>query len=102
MTDYHQSSMDKNIVFYTIKLVKLRTNEKLVLEKRFSEFDKLNQTLSKIFPNLPSMPSKTIFKVTEPEVLEQRRQTLDNYLKVLFFYLLTKEESANRKNGKSI
>ena len=92
MTDYHQSSMDKNIVFYTIKLIKLRTNEKLVLEKRFSEFDKLNQTLAKIFPSLPPMPSKTIFKVTEPEILEQRRKLLDNYIKVqqiTFFYLFS-------------
>jgi hypothetical protein len=78
---YHESNLDKSIIYYVIEIMK-RGAEKWTVEKRYSEFDDLHKNLKKIFSNLPLMPGKTMFKVTSPEVLEKRRDDLDKLLKV--------------------
>lgn len=62
-----------------------RTNEKYKLEKRFSEFDNLHKNLSKLFNNLPKLPSKTLLKLSKNEDLDKRREGLDQYIKVFYF-----------------
>lgn len=64
-----------------------RTNEKYKLEKRFSEFDNLHKNLSKLFNNLPKLPSKTLLKLSKNEDLDKRREGLDQYIKVIFFII---------------
>jgi len=62
-----------------------RGNEKISIEKRFSEFDQLQDELKKLFTNLPKLPGKTIFKPKTSEELDARRIGLDKYIKVIFF-----------------
>ena len=86
MASYHESSIDKSVVLYVIEIAK-RTSEKYKLEKRFSEFDTLHKNLSKLFNNLPKLPSKTLLKLSKNEDLDKRREGLDQYLKVFFLFL---------------
>jgi hypothetical protein len=67
---YVESQADKTIIFYVIQVTKNVDNWKL--EKRFSDFHDLHKTLGKIFPNLPSFPSKSVFKPKDPDALRSR------------------------------
>ncbi|GFO36464.1 sorting nexin-24-like [Plakobranchus ocellatus] len=52
-----------------------------IIEKRYSEFEKLHQMLKKV-TKTPEFPPKKVLK-WNPKVLEQRRQGLDAYFKGL-------------------
>ena len=60
------------------------------IEKRYNEFAELDKALRSKHPNLPAMPGKTLFALTESASIEQRRVGLNSYLKVsccsLFYY----------------
>lgn len=44
-----------------------KRDDKWTIEKRYREFDELNSNLKKTYANLPNMPGKSLFKITEPE-----------------------------------
>ena len=56
------------------------------LDKRFKEFDELNNILKKSYANLPHFPQKTFFHLKEGSDLEKRRQELEHYLQVFELY----------------
>ena len=59
-------------------------NNEWSLEKRFSQFDELNNNLVKLFgKRIPEFPPRTFFKVNTIEGIEGRRNQLDLYLKQL-------------------
>lgn len=67
------------MIFYEVEITSKQ--EKTILDKRYSDFERLHKDLKKIFENLPSFPSKTIFKISNnPEELMKRRDMLDNYI----------------------
>eukprot|EP00357_Protocruzia_adherens_P032285 CAMPEP_0115011126 /NCGR_PEP_ID=MMETSP0216-20121206/23787_1 /TAXON_ID=223996 /ORGANISM="Protocruzia adherens, Strain Boccale" /LENGTH=572 /DNA_ID=CAMNT_0002379595 /DNA_START=13 /DNA_END=1731 /DNA_ORIENTATION=+ len=73
-------------VYYDIRVVNLRSRQEITLSRRFKEFKRLNDALSKNFEKrkLPSLPSRTLgFSKLNETFLEQRRQALMHYLKVL-------------------
>jgi WD40 repeat protein len=72
----------KTITFYIINVTDNYSKEKWTLEKRYSEIDNLYKTLLKILPNIPSIPGKTLFKITDFNQLQQRRIQLENFLKL--------------------
>lgn len=72
--------MDQSVIIYVIEITK--REEKWSVEKRYSEFDELNKTLKKTYANIPSMPGKSFFKISEPDQIEERRKGLEVYLKV--------------------
>ena len=74
--------LDKKVIYYEVEITKLNS-EKIVLDKRYSDFNRLNKDLKKIFENLPNFPSKTLFNISDnPVELMKRRDMLHNYLAV--------------------
>ena len=71
----------KTATFYMIELKSHITQKTWNLEKRYSEFKKIHDMLSKIFPRIPSIPGITLFKVTSEDALNKRKQLLQLFLR---------------------
>ena len=71
----------KLVTFYKIEIYDNYSKEKWILEKRYSEIDILHKTISKLYPNIPPMPGKTLFKIKNKEALETRKKQLEFFLK---------------------
>lgn len=54
-----------NVVFYNVVVGFQKNNKTWTLEKRYSQFDELDKNLKETHPNMPVMPGKTIFKLSE-------------------------------------
>ena len=51
----------KVVTFYTVNVYDNFSRKKWTLSKRYSEFQNLHKNLSKLIPNVPSIPGKSIF-----------------------------------------
>jgi len=71
----------KTVTFYKIEIYDNLSKETWILEKRYSEIDLLHKTLSKLYPNIPPMPGKTLFKIKDRDQLEKRKKQLEIFLK---------------------
>lgn len=71
----------KTVTFYTVNVVDNYSKQKWTLQKRYSEFEMLYKTLVKIVPNVPSIPGKSLFKVTAYDALTKRRLALESFIK---------------------
>ena len=64
ITEYFEKYVDgKIITFYKIEIYDNLSKESWTLDKRYSEIDLLHKTISKLYPNIPPMPGKTLFKI---------------------------------------
>ena len=54
-----------NVVFYNVVIGFQKNNKSWTLQKRYSEFDALDKNLKDIHPNMPTLPGKTLFKLSE-------------------------------------
>ena len=101
MTDYLLSSLEikileffekyvdgKTVTFYKIEVYDNISKDTWYLEKRYSEIDLLHKTINKLYPNIPPMPGKTLFKIKDRDQLEKRKKQLETFLK----------ECANRRD----
>ena len=71
----------KTVTFYTVEITSRITQKVWKIEKRYSEFKTLHDTLSKIFPRLPTIPGITLFKVTSADALNKRQKDLQIFLR---------------------
>jgi len=71
----------KTVTFYKIEIYDNYSKESWFLDKRYSEIDLLHKTLSKLYPNIPPMPGKTLFKIKDRDQLEKRKKQLETFLK---------------------
>ncbi len=71
----------KTVTFYNIEVYNNFSKQKWELEKRFSQFDDLHKALSKLLPNIPSLPKKTFWRVSNYEDLNKRKSQLEQFLK---------------------
>lgn len=71
----------KTITFYNVNVSNNFTKQKWTLDKRYSEFEYLHRNISKIFPNIPPIPGKSVFKITSYDALLKRRLSLEVFLK---------------------
>lgn len=71
------------MVFYEISLKTRDGHTEWKLEKRFSDFDTLNLILKESFEELPELPGKTFFALSNQAEIDHRKQGLDKYLKAL-------------------
>lgn len=65
---YEERKVDggkNNVVFYRMVVGFQKNNKRWVVDKRYSEFDALDKSLKEIYPNIPSLPGKTIFKLND-------------------------------------
>lgn len=65
-----------NVVFYKVEIGFMKNNKRWFLEKRYSEFDQLNNVLKEMFPNIAALPGKTFFKLSDEKQIEERRKVL--------------------------
>jgi len=72
-----------NVVFYNVAFGFQKNNKKWFLLKRYSEFDNLDKQLRDVHPNMPSLPGKTIFKLSDQKQIEHRRTSLIQFMKTL-------------------
>ena len=71
----------KTVTFYEIEIKSHITQNKWNLEKRYSEFYSMHEKLSKLFPRLPTIPSKTLTRVKSEEALNKRKELLETFLR---------------------
>jgi len=94
MSDYLQSNLEitiheffekyvdgKTVTFYKIEVYDNFSKETWNLEKRYSEIDLLHKTINKLYPNIPPMPGKTLFKIKDRDQLEKRKKQLEVFLR---------------------
>ena len=70
----------KSVTFYNCRVTSRISQKEWIIEKRYSEFKKLHDSLGKLFPRLPSIPGTTIFKVTSQDALKKRQKALQAFL----------------------
>ena len=82
ITEFFEKYVEgKTVTFYKIEVYDNYSKDSWILEKRYSEIDTLHKTLSKLYPNIPPMPGKTLFKIKDRDQLEKRKQQLEIFLK---------------------
>ena len=92
ITEYFEKYIDgKLITFYKIEIYDNLSKESWTLDKRYSEIDLLHKTISKLYPNIPPMPGKTLFRIKSKEQLDKRKDQLQKFL----------QECINRKDIES-
>ena len=72
-----------NVVFYKMIIGFTKNNKQWFLEKRYSEFDALNNYLKEWYPSMPELPSKTLFKLSNQSEITTRMENLNKYMKAL-------------------
>ena len=70
----------KMVTFFTINVYDNFSRKKWSLLKRYSEFESLHKNLSQLIPNVPTIPGKSLFKLTSKEALEKRKNHLESFL----------------------
>ena len=82
MPTFKEKYIDKKTVtFYEINLTYRINKIDWTLEKRYSDFKTLHDSLDKLIPNLPSIPGTTLFKVKSVDALTKRRLELQKFLR---------------------
>ena len=71
----------KTVTFYKLEIYDNYSKERWELDKRYSEIDYLHKTLTKLYPNIPPMPGKTLFKIKNRDQLENRKKQLEFFLR---------------------
>lgn len=83
--DFVEKKIDggkNNVVFYKVAFGFMKSKKTWELEKRYSDFDTLDKILKEMYPNLPSLPGKTLFKLSDRKMIEDRMKVLNQYMKV--------------------
>lgn len=70
-------------MFYKMIIGFTKNNKQWSLLKRYSDFDTLDKQIKDVYPSLPSLPSKTLFKLSDQKYIEERRKILNIYIKDL-------------------
>jgi len=90
-TEEQTSVLLQKYMAYVIEVVDF--GRKFEISHRFSEFQELHTVLTPVAPGLPGMPPKGV-DGTDPQVVQQRRQALDNLLQ----WLMKSVEALTEKN----
>lgn len=81
ISEFHEKYLSSKLVtFYTVNVYDNYSKKKWTLSKRYSEFEALYKSLSKIIPNLPKIPGKSFFKISSSEALTKRKNQLESFL----------------------
>ena len=71
----------KTATFYLVELISHISQKTWTIEKRYSEFKLIYDKLKKIFPRIPSIPGKTLTKITSEQGLNKRKELLQIFLR---------------------
>src|SRR3990167_7921051 len=79
--NYREQSSNELQTIYTIK-VQYKEQEPWKVSRTFNEFESLHQKLVRLFREVPILPSRSIFAISDREK-ENRMKQLESYLNVL-------------------
>jgi WD40 repeat protein len=80
--EYTEKHIDNSpVIFYRIKVTDHFNNNSWVIEKRYNEFSNLQKKLSTNFPDVPKIPGKTFFRVSDFASIKKRKDGLQYFLK---------------------
>ena len=80
--EYTEKHIDNSpVIFYRIKITDHFNNNSWVIEKRYNEFSNLQKKLASNFPDVPKIPGKTLFRVTDFASIKKRKDGLQYFLK---------------------
>lgn len=71
----------KKITFFVIEVLNNYSQQRWKVEKRYSEFESLYKALVVVVPNVPSIPGKSLLKLSQNNLLTERRLHLCGFLK---------------------
>lgn len=66
----------KSVTFFNVTFAVLPKGRSWSVQKRYSDFDSLNNQLSVLYPGVPNLPGKSMFSITESAQLDTRKQGL--------------------------
>ena len=78
----------KSEVYYLIQIENNISNKKWEIEKTIIDFQLLYESLFKLYPKIPLIPKKTLFKITSLHNLDKRKYALQYFLQ----YCITRKD----------
>jgi hypothetical protein len=66
--DFEEKQIDggkNNVVFFKLVIGFTKNNKKWMMMKRYSDFDTLDKVIRPIYSNIPELPGKTFFKLSQ-------------------------------------
>jgi WD40 repeat protein len=80
--EYTEKHIDNSpVIFYRIKVTDHFNNNSWVIEKRYNDFSNLQKKLVTNFPDVPKIPGKTFFRVSDFAAIKKRKDGLQYFLK---------------------
>ncbi len=80
--EYTEKHIDNSpVIFYRIKVTDHFNNNSWVVEKRYNEFLNLQKKLIVNFPDVPKIPGKTFFRLSDFASIKKRKDGLQYFLK---------------------
>ena len=80
--EYTEKHIDNSpVIFYRIKVTDHFNNNSWVIEKRYNDFSNLQKKLVTNFPDVPKIPGKTFFRVSDFASIKKRKDGLQYFLK---------------------
>ena len=80
--EYTEKHIDNSpVIFYRIKVTDHFNNNHWVIERRYNDFLNLQKKLALNFPDVPKIPGKTFFRVSDFASIKKRKDGLQYFLK---------------------
>jgi len=80
--EYTEKQIDNSpVIFYRIKVTDYFNNNSWVIERRYNEFLNLQKKLIVNFPDVPKIPGKTLFRLSDFASIKKRKDGLQYFLK---------------------
>ena len=80
--EYTEKHIDNSpVIFYRIKITDHFNNTSWLVEKRYNDFVALQKKLQPNFADVPKLPGKTFFRVSDYQDIKKRKDGLQSFLK---------------------
>jgi len=81
--EYTEKHIDNSpVIFYRIKITDHYNKNSWIIEKRYNDFVALQKKLLQNFPDVPKLPGKTFFRVSEFADIKKRKDGLQSFLRL--------------------
>ena len=80
--EYTEKHIDNSpVIFYRIKVTDHFSNNNWIIEKRYNDFVSLQKKLIQNYQDVPKLPGKTFFRVSEFADIKKRKDGLQKFLR---------------------